>query len=125
MDCSWGRLNSFLSENYDLKGRYINGGIRYKDVLACCKALEWFDFPKKTNEFSLQAGTVRRVLYDRFGLHVSFDLLRISAAFLGVPFLACGSRFEFFLPMPLNRSAEVYLDEFFIRESKVRTKWKG
>ena len=125
MDCSWGRLNLFLSENYDLKGRYINGGIRYKDVLACGKALEWFDFPKKTNDFPIEARTVRRVLYDRFGLHVSPDLLRISAAFLGVPFLVGGNRFKFLFPMPLNRSAEVYLNDFFIRESKVRTKWKG
>lgn len=125
VECSRTKIFEFLEKNHELKGLWINGGVRHSDFVSCCKALAWFDFPKKADGFDLQAGTVRRALYDRFDLHVPPGLLRISAAFLGVPFMVGGNRFEFLFPMPLNKSALVYLDEFFIRESKVGTIWKG
>ena len=125
VSCSRAMLFEFLEGNHDLKGLWMNSGARFGDFVTCCRALDWFDFPKRAAGFDVQSGTLRRVMFERFGAHVSLAVLRVAAAYMGVPFRNGGSRFEFLFPLPQNRSAMVYIDEFFISESKENATWRG
>lgn len=113
------KLLSFLEKNHELKTEWMNSGAVFEDIWRCADFIDWCVFPKCADEFPVQEGDIRRVIFERSGLHVSRTVLKIAASMLGVPMKKTGNDYVFKFPMPLSVDALGMFQGFYDCESEV------